>query len=129
MAQKSWDSHFNVLYYHFSIEEMIFWKQNIQRLNKIKDHSFLTNYQLQVFSGASNSGIGTCFKMKGVEYFIYKNFSGSEKCGSSTWRGLEAIYYYLCSLPKFLNNNSLFWHTDNFAGSLIVESGRNKPKL
>ena len=42
---------------------------------------------------------------------------------------LEAIYYSLCSLPKFLNNNSLFWHTDNFAASKIVESGSSKPEL
>ena len=34
LAQASWDSHFNVLYYHFAIEEITFWKQNIQTLNR-----------------------------------------------------------------------------------------------
>ena len=32
------------------------------------------------------------------------------------------------SLSKFLNNNSLFWHTDNFTASKIVESGSSKEK-
>ena len=35
----------------------------------------------------------------------------------------------MCSLPNFLNNNSLFWHTDNFAASKTVESGSSKPEL
>ena len=34
LAETSWDSHFNVLYYHFAIEQITFWKQNIQTLNK-----------------------------------------------------------------------------------------------
>ena len=34
LAQTFWDSLFNVLYYHFGIEEITFWKQNIQPLNK-----------------------------------------------------------------------------------------------
>ena len=38
-------------------------------------------------------------------------------------------YITLCSPPECLSNNSLFWHTDNFAASKIVESGSSKPKL
>ena len=38
-------------------------------------------------------------------------------------------YVTLCSPPEFLSNNSLFWHTDNFAASKIVESGSSKSKL
>ena len=128
LAQTSWDSHFNVLYYHFAVEEITFWKQNIQTLNKRP----LIPYKLpitKVYSDASNSGIGTCFEIKGKKYLIQKNFSSTEKCRSSTWRELEAIYYSLCSLPKSLNNNLLFWHTDNFAASKIVESGSSKPEL
>lgn len=34
-----------------------------------------------------------------------------------------------CSLPQFINNNSLFWDTDNFVVNKIVESGSGKPKL
>ena len=127
LAQMSWDSHFNVLYYYFAVEEITFWKQNIQTLNKRP----LIPYKLpitNVYSDASNCGIGTCFEIKGKKYLIQKNFSSTEKCRSSKWRELEAIYYSLCSLPKFLNN-SLFWHTDNFAASKIVESGSSKLEL
>ena len=124
----SWDSHFNVLYYYFAVEEITFWKQNIQTLNKRP----LIPYKLpitKVYSNASNCGIGTCFEIKGKKYLTQKNFSSTEKCRSSTWRELEPIYYSLCSLPKFLNNNYLFGHTDNFAASKIVESGSSKPEL
>ena len=82
-----------------------------------------------MYSGASNSGISTCFEIKGKKYLIQKNFSSTEKYSSSTCRELEAIYYSLCSLPNFLNTNSLFWHTDNFAASKIVESGISKSEL
>ena len=105
-----WDSHFNVLYYHFAVEEITFWKQNIQTLNKRP----LIPYKLpitKVHSDASNCGIGTCFEINRKKYLIQKNFSSTEKYRSSTWRELEAIYYYLCSLPKF------------------PESGSSKPEL
>ena len=41
--------------------------------------------------------------------------------------GQQILYHVLMS--KCLNNNSLFWHTDKFTASKIVESGRSKPKL
>ena len=84
---------------------------------------------ITVHSDASNSGIGTCFGIKGKKYLIQKNFSSTEKCRSFAWTELEAIYYSLCSLPKALNNNSLFWHNDKFAASKIIESGSSKPEL
>ena len=36
---------------------------------------------------------------------------------------------YLVLMSKCLSINSLFWHTDKFTASKIVESGRSKPKL
>ena len=63
LAQMSWDSHFNVLYYYFVVEAITFWKQNIQTLSKRP----LIPYKLpitKVYSDASNSGIGTCFEKK-----------------------------------------------------------------
>ena len=104
------------------------WKQNIQTLNKRP----LIPYKLpitKVYCDASNSGMATCFEIKGKKYLIQKNFSSTEKCRSSTWRELKAVYYSLCSLPKFINNDSLFWHNDNFGASKIVESGSSKPEL
>ena len=82
LAQTSWDSHFNVLYYHFAIEEITFWKQNIQTLNKMP----LIPYKFpikKVYSDASNSAIGTCFEIKGKKYLIQKNLFSKAKCRSS----------------------------------------------
>ena len=96
LAQTAWDSHLNVLYYHFAMEEITFWKQSIQTLNKRP----LILYKLpitKVYSDASNYGIGTSFEIKGENYFIHKNFSITEKCRSSKWRELGGIYYSLCA--------------------------------
>ena len=38
-------------------------------------------------------------------------------------------YMTLCSPPECLSNNSLFWHTNNFAASKMVESGSSKSNL
>ena len=56
-------------YYHFAIEEITFWKQNIQTLNKRP----LIPYKLtitKVYSDASSTGIGTCFEIKGEKYVV-----------------------------------------------------------
>ena len=82
-----------------------------------------------MYSDESNSGIGTCFEIKGKKCFIHKNFSSTEKCRSSTRQELEALYYSLYSIPQFLINDSLFWHRDNFAARKIIESGSSTPKL
>ena len=81
--QTSWDSHFNVLFYHFAIKEITFSKQNIQTLNKRS----LIPYKLPiitVYSDTSNSGIGTCFGIKAKKYLVQENFSSPEKSRSST---------------------------------------------
>ena len=56
-------------YYHFAIEEITFWKQNIQTLNERP----LIPYKLtitKVYSDASSTGIGTCFEIKGEKYVV-----------------------------------------------------------
>ena len=63
LVKTSWDSHANVLYYHFVKKEITFWKQNIQTLNKRP----LIPYKLPItklYSDVSNSGISTCFEIK-----------------------------------------------------------------
>ena len=72
LVQTSWDSRFNVLYYHFALEEITLWKQNIKTLNKRP----LIPYKLpstKVYSDAGNSGIGTYFVIKD-KYLIQKKF-------------------------------------------------------
>ena len=67
LAQISRDSHFNVLC-HFAIEEITFWKQSIQTLNKRS----LIPYKLpitKVYSDASNFVISTCLETKGKKIF------------------------------------------------------------
>ena len=79
-----------------------------------------------MYSDASNSGIGTCFEIKGGNITSTKIFLAQKNVGvlhDEHWK------QFVCSFLQFLNNNSLFWHPGNFAASEIVESGNNKPEL
>ena len=66
---------------------------------------------------------------KGKSIICYKNFDKIEKKQSSTWRELEAIHNSLWSSKDKLKNEVVYWYTDNFASSLIVNKGSNKEKL
>lgn len=93
-GQTSWDSHFNLLYYHFEIEEITFWKRKIMTLNKIP--SILCKSSItKVYSDQSNSMAGRYFEIKWEKDFFHKNFSSAEKCRSSIWRNLNAHFHNL----------------------------------
>ena len=73
LVQTSCDSHFDVLYYHFAVEEITFRKQIILTLNK----KLSILYKLpttKVYSEASDSGIGACFEIKGENILCTKTF-------------------------------------------------------
>ena len=65
----------------------------------------------------------------GAEKIVYKNFSPEESYKSSTWRELFAIYFAVISLKDFISCKKVQWHTDNYAATLILESGSNKEEL
>ena len=104
LAQTSRDSHFSILYYHFEIEEITFWKQNIQTLNKRP----LILYKLpiaKVYSDANNSEIGTCFEIKRENIISTKTFLAQKNVRvphGENWK------QYITPCALFLNNNSLF---------------------
>ena len=74
------------------------------------------------YSDASN-GLASIYKGKGKSFISYKNFDKEEKKQSSTWRELEAIHYSLKSSKGRFESEVVYWYTNNFASSLIINKG------
>ena len=84
---------------------------------------------LFVYTDGSNNGLAFVCKGKGKSFICYKNFGKIEKKQSSTWRELETFRYSLKSSKHRFKNEGVYWYTNNFASSLIVNKGCNKEKL
>ena len=124
----SWDKKFNIGNYNDTVEEILYWKFNIRNLN----NKVFREYRIPslfVYSDASNNGLASVYKDRGKSFICYKNFDKTEKKQSSTWRKLEAIHYSLKSSKGRFKNEAVYWYTNNFASSLIVNKGSNKKKL
>ena len=123
----SWDKKFNIGNYNDTVEETLYWKFNIRNLTtKCLEN---TEFHLCLFSNASNDGLASVYKDRGKSFICYKNFDKTEKKQSSAWRELEAIHYSLKSSKGRFKNKAVYWYTDNFASSSIVNIGSNKEKL
>lgn len=124
--QNSWDSRFNILEWPEAHKEILFWRDNINRLNK-RDIETKAEQKTLFFSDASNYAIGAVGLNNKI--ICHKNFDAWEKRKSSTWRELEGIRFAMVSSKEFIKNSNVVWNTDNKAASLIVESGSRKIEL
>jgi len=124
--QTSWDSRLNVLLFPEAHLEIIFWRDNILRLNK-RNVSPGREIKTVVCSDASDYAAGAVFVHE--KMVSHKNLSPIEKTKSSTWRELEGIRFSLIAFKEILRNSSVLWKTDNYATSLIVDSGSRKIEL
>ena len=127
-SRPSWDNKFNLSLHHKAVEDIIFWKNKIKTSHKrfIKEHKIPPSL---VYSDASNSGLASVYKEKGKPNSCYKSFLDQEKSQNSTWRELEVIQFSLDSSKNKFENKAIFWYTDNYACSLILSKGSNKPTL
>ena len=127
-AELKWDKCIRLHEYDKAIQEIIFWRNNLIRLNS----RVLYPYQVPtvfISSDASNHALSAQFLKGGREYICFKKFSEYEIKQSSTWRELFAIKFALHSFALKISNKSLHWKTDSCAASLIVASGSNKEHL
>ena len=84
---------------------------------------------IRVYSDASQSGIGAHVFADGCTRVVRNFFDLDQKAQSSTWRELFAVYFSIISFKTFLHQKHVLWHTDNYATSLIIKNGSNKPEL
>ena len=127
-SRVSWDKKFNINNYNKMVEEILFWKFNITKLNNKSLYGYEIPH-LFIYSDASNTGPASVYKENGKLNMCKKNFNFIEETKSSTWRELEAIRYSLDSMKNLLRNKHVKWHTDNYASSIIAKSGSNKREL
>lgn len=122
----SWDSRINTLAFPEAHRELLFWRDNVIRLN---NRSIIQVNVLNtvIFSDASDNGTGG-ISLNG-ELICHKQFNTFEKSMSSTWRELEGIRFALTSLVSKLKHSRVNVKTDNYAASIIVERGSNKTHL
>ena len=120
----SWDITFNLAHQIGTVKKILFWKNNIKKLNKkvINDCDVPS---LTVYSDASSSDLASIYKDKGKDK-ICKHFLFIEKTKSSTWRELEAIRYSLEITKHKFQSKIIFWYTDNYATSVIVKKVSTK---
>ena len=122
----SWDPKLNILQNSDAHSEILFWRDNIERLNK----RLITQYKfpnLVVFSDASNIGMGI---VTNSNIKSHRNFTEWESKQSSTWREIIAIAYRLNSFLSDAKDSQISWFTDKYAATLIVKQGiSNKPLL
>ena len=126
-AELTWDKRDRLHENNKSIQEIIFWRNNLIRLNS----RVLYPYQVTtvfISSDVSNHALSAQFLKGGREYICFKNFSEYEIKQSSTWRELFAIKFALHSIAPKISNKSVYWKLDNYAASLIA-SGSNKEHL
>ena len=127
-AELAWDKRIRLHENDKAIQEIIFWRNNLIRLNS----RVLYPYQVPtvfISSDASNRASSAQFLKGRREYICFKNFSEYEIKQSSTWRELFAIQFALHPFAPMISNKSVHWETDNYAASPIVASGSNKAHL
>lgn len=121
----SWDAKIEISKEKFALDEVLFWQNNIDRLNI---RAINANYKIsyKIFSDASDTGLGVVSNL-GIN--CQRNLNPHERSESSTWRELQAIIFGLESFESILKNKRVVWNVDNYAATIIVCKGSNKPKL
>ena len=127
-SQKGWDSRISLINPPKAVEELFFWQTYFHALNT-KGMSTGYKIPLRGFSDASSTGLAGYIVINKEVKLAYRNLFPSELHESSTWRELQAIRYSISAFGSMLKDEFLLWHTDNYAASVIVTSGSNKPAL
>ena len=109
------------------IEELIFWKDNIVKINGIPIWPVQTVPTKIVHSDASVIGCTSIIDIEG--YTFQQNWSEPECLKSSTFRELRTVELALKSFIRELKSQVMVWFTDNQSVTKIVMSGSKVPEL
>ena len=104
-----------------AVDELVFWKENILRLNgfpiwPVRPKSFKV-----VYSDASGDACGAFIDCDGSVF--HQNWSDEEASKSSTWRELQALVLALASFKEQLSNSNVNWYTDSLNVCSIIDKG------
>ena len=111
-----------------SRKELIFWRENLFRLNSRPLSEDVRPVTRIAYSDASSLGCAAYLSMDDFPV-AHKNWDPLEMSQSSTWRELHCVYLALQSFALRLSISSVKWFTDNQAVPIIVDSGSMKEEL
>ncbi|CAC5415989.1 unnamed protein product [Mytilus coruscus] len=106
LYRESWNA--NVLLNSRSLDEIVFWKENIEKINGRELH-IVEQYSSVVYTDASGIGYGG-YLVKATDEENMGSRHDVEKLKSSTWRELEAVYRVLQSISFSLQGQTVKWH-------------------
>ena len=127
-AKLSWDNRISVRENDVVINEVHFWRLNLNRFNCLPI-IYQEMPHVYISSDASNYALAAYYVLEQTQSINFKNFSPDEAAQSSTWREIFAIYFALKSFDKNINSKYICWQTDNYPASIIVSSDSNKQHL
>ena len=99
----SWDKKFNINNYNKMVEEILFWKFNITKLNKKSFYGYEIPH-LFIYSEVSNTGLTSVYKENGKLNMRKKNFRGF--CNPSSRK-----LYHFVSIKLTANQEVLASHS------------------
>ncbi|CAG2237876.1 unnamed protein product [Mytilus edulis] len=117
--RQDWDQYVDLRQHSDSIQEIMFWKQNIHCLKPVP--LLRNNSEFNVFTDASDIGAGGY--LQGTDYIAHRQWSVTEATKSSTWREIKAIELALDSFAKVLEHSSVTFFTDNQNAVSIIKKG------
>ncbi|CAC5379675.1 unnamed protein product [Mytilus coruscus] len=123
--KQDWDQYVDLRHHSDSIQEILFWKQNIHCLKPVP--VLRNNSEFNVFTDASDIGAGGY--LQGTDYIANRQWSVTEATKSSTWREVKAIELSLDSLAKVLEHSSVTFFKDNQNAVSIIKKGSKSPHL
>ena len=106
------------------VKELVFWNQNVRRLNSRNCAREEPPICLELRGDASASGCGSFITGSKIE--AARLFTQWERETHSTWRELENIRFSLEAMKKSLEGRAVTFLVDNKSAAAIVQSGSMK---
>ena len=125
-ARHSWDRVF-CLCDQAVIDELLFWKANVSRLNRRK----LCQYELPFAVIFTDAGSFACagFTQGSDPNVFHYMWNDKEIDMSSTWREVKAIELYLRQFVHNLQSKTVKFFTDSKCAESVIAVGSSKPHL
>ncbi|XP_072028268.1 uncharacterized protein [Amphiura filiformis] len=117
LSRNHWDAKLDMRKFQLAIEEVFFWKNNVDRLNirTLPVLSIPQVFWVLVFTDASSTGFGAIIASDGNSSTksCVHSWNEGEKLKSSTWRELKAVHTALLSFAPVIKGKMVKLHTDN----------------
>jgi hypothetical protein len=123
LSRYHWDDELYMTKFQQAIEEVFFWKHNVDLLN-IGFLPVISIPQVLVFTDASSSGFGAIVPSKTSNSLkCSHSWNEGEKLKSSTWRELRALFIAILSFAPVIKGKTVKVHTDNQGVASICTKG------